>query len=210
MSKKKMIGAVVGVLVMGTAVAMFRTPSVPDAETQTPEEVAKTIASSKFKKLPEEQQQAYAQKAFEARRAPRAEGEAHPMDALSEKERQAFRENARPLMRQQMQQRMTEYFELPPGERVARLDEMIDEMEKRRAEGGGRGGPFGGGPPGGGGPPPSDGGPDGAPEGERRGPTPERMKERIESSSPQERAQFLEFMKDMRDRREQRGLDSPR
>ena len=36
------------------------------------------------------------------------------------------------------------------------------------------------------------------------------MKERIESSSPQERAQFLEFMKDMRDRREQRGLDSPR
>ncbi len=65
MTNAKKIGIGVGVLVMGAAVAMFRTPSVPDVETQTPEAVAKTIASSKFKRLSEEQQKAYAQKAFE-------------------------------------------------------------------------------------------------------------------------------------------------
>ena len=53
---------------------------------------------------------------------------------LTEEERRQLRENIRPVMRQEMDNRMKAYFELPKEEKTAYLDKMLDEMEARREE----------------------------------------------------------------------------
>lgn len=125
-----------------------------------------------------------------------------------EQRMQIMRENP---MAKRMRQSVVDYFDLPEKDRVALLDKHIDEMEKmrkdfakrmkdRQAKGGGPPGGFGGGPPGGG-----PGGPRGAggPSGSDRN---ERAKKMLDNTSPQERAMFGEYFKQMSDRRQQRGL----
>jgi hypothetical protein len=117
-----------------------------------------------------------------------------------EQRMQIMRENP---MAKRMRQSVVDYFNLPENERVALLDKHIDEGEKmrkdfekrmkeRQAKGGGGPGGFGGGPPRG----------PGGPGGDRN----ERAKKMLDNTSPQERAMFGEYFKQMSDRRKQRGL----
>jgi hypothetical protein len=118
---------------------------------------------------------------------------------LSEEEQhQAFR-NA---MTARMEQQMTDYFNLPEGkEREKYLDQLIDEQEKRMAD---HNRDQANRPPG---PPPGQ-----ANQGNRGGGggwrDPQRMKDRIENTAPDQRAKRAAFMKDMAARRQARGLPS--
>jgi len=103
---------------------------------------------------------------------------------------------------QAMNKRLDEYFDLPPGkDRTAYLDKMIDEQERmggmmrkmRNVVGGNR---------------------DGAtsrPSGRGRGDwnSPAVMKQRIEDTPPHRRTQMAEFIADIRQRRQARGLPDP-
>jgi hypothetical protein len=122
---------------------------------------------------------------------------------VDEGQREKLRDNIRPVMRQVMMARVTQYFEIPETEKVAYLDQMIDEGGGMMGRGG-PGGPGGGPPPGG-----ADRDANRPPDGERRGPSPERMKARLESTDPADRARMQEFHKDMRERMEQRGIKPP-
>jgi len=117
-----------------------------------------------------------------------------------EQRMQVMRENP---MAKRMRQSVVDYFDAPENERMAMLDKHIDEGEKmrkefekrmkdRQAKGGGGPGGFGGGPPRGA----------GGPGGDRN----ERAKKMLDNTSPQERAMFGEYFKQMSDRRKQRGL----
>jgi hypothetical protein len=107
------------------------------------------------------------------------------------------------------ERRISEYFELPADQRVAVLDKQIDEFEnmrkeweKRRAQGNNgqaRGGE-GRGPGGPGGP-----GDRGNEPRQQRSRT-DRLRERLDNSTPQQRAQMSEYFTQMQDRRKQRGL----
>ncbi len=118
-----------------------------------------------------------------------------------------MRENPPPFIKQ-MQQRVVDFFDLPEDKRVAALDEQIDEMEKmrkrfekRRAErAGSGGGPGAGGRPPGGGPP---GGNRGSMDEKQRNDMRKRM---LDNSTPQQRAMFGEYFRQVEDRRRQRGL----
>jgi hypothetical protein len=127
-----------------------------------------------------------------------------------------------------MQQRINAYFALPPDKRQAELDRQIKQEDlmrqafeaARAAGGGGPGGPGSGGPsggpgrggPGGGGPGgpgggQAGGGPPGGPP--RGGSEDERnnwRKRMIDSTSPQQRAQYTEYRRAMDVRRDQLGL----
>jgi uncharacterized membrane protein YgcG len=126
---------------------------------------------------------------------------------------------------------MASYFALPADKRQAELDRRIKAEEDRRkawqaerakreqaapngqvaANGGdgggsgGQGGPPGGGAPGGGGPPGA-----GPPGGRRGGGTEEsrneRMKQQIDRTTPEQRAQRAEYRRAIEERRQQLGL----
>jgi len=113
------------------------------------------------------------------------------------------------FFRSAMQQRINAYFALPPEQRQAELDRQIKQedlmrkaWEAARPEGGGPGGGGGqaGGQAGRGGPP--GGPPRGGSEDERNN----WRKRMIDSTSPQQRAQFTEYRRAMDVRRDQLGL----
>lgn len=122
--------------------------------------------------------------------------------SLTDEQRmQVMRENP---MAKRMRQSVVDYFNLPEKDRVALLDKHIDEMEKmrkdfekrmkdRQAKGGGPPGGPGNGPPRGFG---------GGPGGDRNA----MRKKMLDNTSPQERAMFSEYFKQMSDRRQARGL----
>jgi len=115
------------------------------------------------------------------------------------------------------ERRISEYFALPPEQRIAALDKQIDEFEnmrkeweKRRAQGnngqargGGGGGGAGNVSAAGGGP--GNWGDRGNQPREQRSRS-DRLRERLDSSTPQERAQMAEYFTQMQDRRKARGL----
>lgn len=112
---------------------------------------------------------------------------------------QRMRDNPPPFVRQ-MQKNVVAYFDMSPEERRAALDKQIDEMErmrkefeKRRGQGGGPGGPRTG-PPGGFG-----GNMSAAQRNEMR-------KRMLDNTSPQQRAMFDEYFRDIIERRKERGL----
>ena len=130
-------------------------------------------------------------------------------DEFRNMERSERRNYARSAMREVMTRRVNEYHKLPKEERVAYLDNVIDEMQERRAEfekmreqrtqerqqsretsdkngQGGREGRRGGG---------------------RRDPS--RMRSRMERVDSDTRAKMTNFMMDMRARMEERGIESP-
>lgn len=116
------------------------------------------------------------------------------MEGLTDAQRDALRGD-RGQWQQFAQQRMDEFFQLPPAEQRQRLDDMIDRMEqhaKERARNpsanrGGRGG--------------GDGGRN-LTDAQRD----QRRKERLDRTSPKMRAQFSEFGRLMNERRAERGL----
>lgn len=147
--------------------------------------------------------------------------------------RQAGREIGR-LFEARERAEVASYFNTPPEQRLAELDRRIKAEQERRkawqAEREARGdtaqGPGGGGPPGGpgrGGPPGMAGGPPGGPG--RGGPPGgggpggrprsedarnERSKQRLDATSPGERAQREEYRRAMNERREKLGIPDGR
>lgn len=209
--KKRILIVGAAVLVVGAAGAtayLFRdyfTPP-PNPETAKPEEVTHYLASEKFARLPVEKKQVYMQK---LRR--NTEGNPRRMMRtarnLPEKERQKLRENIGSVFRARMEQAVDRYFELPPEQRTAYLDEMIDrheqfrrERQARRAAGENER--------------PREGRSNDQrrrrPGGRRGRRTPERHKRRIKRISGERRARMTEFMEAMRKRRRERGLPDRR
>ena len=113
------------------------------------------------------------------------------VDELSEEQRRAFHKGGRERFQQMMVERMNEFFAMTPEDQKARLDEIIDRIEERRANrdqsGGGR--------PGGG---------RGNMSAAQRD---QRSKERLDRSTPEMRAKMDRFRDMMNDRRQQRGLE---
>lgn len=102
--------------------------------------------------------------------------------------------------RRRGQEEVARYFTLSPAEKQKHLDRQMDREEEMRRRGQNRSGPQAGGPPQGG-----SGGPGGSnpqtPEDRER-----RRQQRLDSSTPEFRAQMDQFRRDMELRRKQRGL----
>jgi hypothetical protein len=111
---------------------------------------------------------------------------------LSPKQRSALREDRRKASRE----RLARFFKMSPAEKQSYLDQQIDSMEQLRKRWQSQGGRRGNGP---GGPP--GGGRSLSPEERDR-----RRKDRLDQTTPEERAQRAEFFKALSLRRQQRGL----
>jgi hypothetical protein len=94
---------------------------------------------------------------------------------------------------------LARYFTLSKAEKTRYLDQQIDRMEEMRRNFAARGGPNGAGPNGGG---PGAGPPRPRTPEERE----QRRKQRLDETTPQERAQRDQFRHDLEARRSQRGL----
>ena len=128
------------------------------------------------------------------------------------------------VFRNTMQTRINAYFSMPPEQRQAELDRQIKQedlfrkaWEASRPAGGRQGGPPGGvatsgGPGGGGGPGGAAGGPGGGGGPPRGGSEEDRnrwRKNMIDSTTPEQRARYVEYRRAMEARREQLGTPSP-
>ena len=118
------------------------------------------------------------------------------------------------MFRSAMRQRIDAYFSLPPAKRQAELDRQIkqeDMMRKAFETASSVAGFFGGGPPGGG---PPGGGQGGGPPGggPSQGPSQDRSnkwrKEIIDSTTPEQRARYVEYRRAMDQRRKELGIPS--
>jgi hypothetical protein len=209
-------------LASGGAYLLTRSaPAAPDPVDMEPQEIAKFMASDAFTRMDKDQQMEYLdlarRKLGGGRRMfgpPR--GEEDGQNPLTDEERRQLRENVGPLARemreQEMKKTMDAFFALPREQRKAFLDEQIDRMQERfgrwqarRAEATTR-------------ParaerrrteqPSSAPTPPGEPRTatRRRGPTPERMKQRIETTNPEDRARRIEYWRALRERMEERGI----
>lgn len=182
----------------------WRAPRPPDPNDQSPQEIVEYMASKEFGRLPVEARSQYMSRARDARRRQGDRGRVR-RDELSDQQRRRLRENMHSTLRAHMEQRLNEYFELPPGEQTAYLDRMIDRMYQRRERRDRDGGRADAGRAG-----RRDGDSDRHRRGGRRGPTPERLKRRLEHSTPEMRAKFVEFRKALRRRMEERGIEPGR
>jgi hypothetical protein len=192
MSRKKILLTAVTVAGVGGIVALTfafrtRTAEAPNPYQQTPREIAEFLAGDKFARLEEPKQRAYMSVVRESGKMRKLRGQ-----ELSDRQRETFRDNMRRVGMKMMQQRLSEYFALPPAERAAHMDQMIEGMERRRSR-------------------PRDrevdaDEPDRPGRRERRRFTPERMKRMIERTDPETRARMAQFWKDLRERRRQRDL----
>lgn len=185
---------------------------VPVPSTQTPEETMKYVASTEFEVLDQDEKQKYfaeVVKHFESQDAwllPRTE--------LSPEERERLFKNVGPLFQKVMDARIDKYFTLPPEEKAAYLDSMIDRMqrmreavEERRRERRENAAAKGTTEPA---TATAAGTPGSTQTQERRGSgdrfNPQRIKERIEGTPPEDQAKRAEFFKALRKRMEERGI----
>ena len=127
-------------------------------------------------------------------------------EKLTDEQRRVLREEVRGSFQGRMRQRIGGFFELSGDERIAYLDEQIDEMEERRAQRE-RNGEVGGRGPG--------RGRGGARGGRGRGDmTAEQRNDRrrgfLDRTSAEDRAQFTAYMEAINKRREERGLQPMR
>lgn len=123
------------------------------------------------------------------------------MRALSDDQRQAFFDANRDHWMQRGEERMNEFFALPPADQQKRLDEILDRMaqpRENRPRDANRGG----------------GGRDRVSDGRGRGnwgsmteaQRDERSKRRLDQTSPKARAQFSEFRQRLEQRAKERGM----
>jgi len=161
------------------------------------------------------------------------------IEALPENMRREAGRQGGNVFRNTMQTRINAYFSLPPDQRQSELDRQIKQeelfrqaWESSRPAGGGQGGQPGGtasnggagggggpggagGGPGGGGPGGPGGGGPGGPGGggpPRGGSEEDRnrwRKNMIDSTTPEQRAKYVEYRRAMEARREQLGTSSP-
>jgi hypothetical protein len=118
------------------------------------------------------------------------------LDGLSESQRRAFFDANRNDWNQRIQQRMDEYFALPKAEQQKRLDEILNRIVQARnsqqQNANGQGNRGGGGNRGG----------RNMSDAARQA----RSKQRLDSTSPKQRAQFAEFRRQLDTRAQQRGI----
>jgi hypothetical protein len=119
------------------------------------------------------------------------------MDGLTDDQRRAFREGGREQWQQMAQQRMDEFFALPPAQQRERLDDIIDRMQERQRDRAQNGNQANRGDRGGRG----DRGAN-LSDSQRE----QRRKERLDRTSPKMRAQASEFRDRLDDRMKERGL----
>jgi len=173
-------------------------PPPPEVSEQSPEDVAQYLASEQFAKLDEAKRQEYFDRVVADKPQRRAMRAAH--SELNEQQRKQLQKNVRPLARRMMRRRMDRYFETKdPREKTAFLDEIIDDMQARRQARGDRSGRTG-----------TTGTSTQPDNRDRRGRrhrfTPQRLKHVIETTPPEDRAKFVQFMSDVRKRMKQRGI----
>ena len=139
------------------------------------------------------------------------------VEALPENLRPQVERSGGSMFRSAMRQRIDAYYKLPPDQRQAELDRQIkqEEMMRKAFETAGRvAGFFGGGPPGGGqgsgqgnaqrggGGPPGGGPPQGASQENVN----KWRKGIIDSTTPEQRARYVEYRRAMDQRRKELGL----
>jgi CRISPR/Cas system-associated endoribonuclease Cas2 len=214
------LGAVVAAAALTVGAAMLgwrargRTAEIPDPEKQEPKDIVKFLASPEFAARPEPERYRYFRTLADG--SPERVMRYVFAGNLNDAEREKLEANVRPLMQKMMKERMDEYFAKSSEERAAFLDKEIDRMQERRKEwearraqdpsaasrppdtvtpGASASNPAAASAPGTPGP---------------RGPhgfSPERLRQRIEETDPATRAQFVQFMLDMRARMKARGLE---
>jgi hypothetical protein len=170
------------VLIGGSALAWLLTPPPMPADA---DDALRLLTSARFARLDDAGKHRYQDRIGELFR---------DMDA---DQRRAFRDQMRGnddlrealgrMMRDRMRQQARDFATATPAERLAMLDQIIDQQEQWRGRGEGGPRPEGGPPPGFG--------------GDRR----ERMADRFEQGNPQDQALMGEFFRAMRTRREQRN-----
>ncbi len=224
--KIKIVAALVVLTMTGLGIAWATGQFSPDKDLAEIEEIQTKIQES-F-----EQETSEDEKAVHEERRELFEQVRDKMESMPEEKQDAARRQIQQFFMAQMQRRMDEFFELPPEERMAKLDEHIDRMErmysereKRRAE---REAAEGADAASGVDNAASDG--SNAAEGQRRGPgpggrgrggpgrfrdaTPEQRdawrREMLDNTSPEQRAKFMEFRKLVDERRKERGLPDRR
>jgi hypothetical protein len=180
----------------GIGVALWPRETEPSINLpRTAEEGFRMAASGEFAKLPDYRQEAYRR---EVQRL---------VAALPEDQRQAmftkyrgsdeFIKGLREIRFDPVRTAVQEYFAAPPEKRTAVVDKMIDQMERFRALGGlGKSGGQG-----------SSGSPQATPQ--MRSFIRDRMESDIQQGNPQETARTMEFLKQFRQRRIDRGLPVP-
>jgi hypothetical protein len=191
MSRKKVLIAAAAVAVLAGLAWAFL-PAGEDAQVAKVVELQEKLFGEERQIPPEERRKAFEELRTEA-------------DKLTPEQRgQMMRDHPPPFMRE-MQQNIVAFFDLSEDQRKAELDKRIDEMEQRRREwekrraergagnGGGLGG-RGGGPPGG--------------FGRTTDPKQRNQmrKQMLDNTSPQQRAMFSEYLKQLEQRRKERGL----
>lgn len=214
--------AAVSVVLIGATIAMavwLRAPGAPDPETADEKQLVQYMASAEFGNQSDEVQQRYLVRlrslSEDRRRQRREEARQDPNDAgrreggrrgllgsagedLTDAQRDQLRQNMRNAFEKQRDDRMKEFVAMDPNERTAYLDSMIDRMQQRQSQRTSRPRPERSESRDGNSPRRSGG---------RRGFTPERMKNRIENSDPQTRAARQEFIKALRKRMTERGIE---
>ncbi len=176
---------------------LFNTPEPPDPKLAGKEEVSDYLASDAFAKRSHDDKEAYLRHLRESgnlrprgRRGENRDGDEEPNEEEKVK-RERIRRNVGPVFRKMHEDRAREYCALPEDKRQAYLDDMIDRMHERRQAMRARR--------------ETDDDQDHPPERRRgRGPTPEHMKERIETTDPVVRAQMTEFRQALRARMQAR------
>ncbi len=196
--KKKIIAALaVLLLLVGLGWALM--PAGVDPQVARVTELQQKLFSEQPQVSPEERRAAFGELRQE-------------FEKLTPEQRdKMMRDNPPPFVRQ-MQKNIRDFFDLPADKRKEALDRQINEMESRRrqmterfAQAGGRpgGGPPGGGPGFGGGPGSGPGGNRGAMDAKGRQGMAKRM---LDNTTPQDRAMMGEYMRQMQDRRRERGM----
>lgn len=224
--KEKLLIACAGVAVLAVAgyvtARWLLNDAPPPVEKITDEKQAvEVLKTADFSKLSTEEKLAYAEKIRELRpRGTRGRDGRNSQDEMTDAEKQRLRANSREVFSAMYQKRMDDYFALPKEEKTAYLDTMIDEMvarmaehqkaraerEKERAEEKKSSPPE---------PvteekPPQEKPRERMSAEERKERSMAHMKERIETTDPEERAKHIEFMKAMRERMEARKIEMPR
>ena len=190
MKNKKVLIALVAVVVLGGLAWAF-IPSAADRQVAKVVELQEKLFTENSN-IPREQRR----QAFEELR--------NEAEKLTPEQREKMMRDNPPPFARQMQQQVVAYFDLPDDKQKAHLDKQIDEMEKRRADWDKRRserGKQGDGPRGGGGPPGGGFGRSTDPSKQA-----EMRKKMLDNTSPQQRAMFGEYFKQLEDRRKERGL----
>lgn len=196
MKKKILVALAVLLLLGGLGWALM--PAGVDPQVARVTELQQKLFSEQSQVKPEERRAAFGELRQE-------------FEKLTPEQRdKLMRDNPPPFVRQ-MRKNIRDFFDLPADKRKEALDRQINEMESRRREmtqrfakaGGRPGGPPGGGFGFGGGGPGGPGGNRGAMDPQRRQEMARRM---LDNTTPQDRAMMGEYMRQVQDRRRERGM----